>query len=311
MDLKIIDGRRDIGLAMTIASAVAMGLVVCIHLPTLPKGGVLEWGVPWFFFASGFWFARSRRTVLENIKIRVKSLLLPYYLWNVIWFPILFIFNWVGWRYFGAKRVVDGSVECIVRCMGLSPFAWPALVPTWFLRALFATVVVVGLLDWTFRQIVPMGKMFLKASVSRWLVCLLCLVMYWMWCLLGSKETLLHSFFVFGLPLGGCAWFSMGMVIREVMCAVNEKEESVALSDERSRKWREGIHRQIMPVYLIHVPVILLVGWLCKAFHCYGMLETIGGDVVMWFVSVGGAIVIGEFMRRRCPQCARLLLGGR
>ena len=240
----------------------------------------------------------------------MKSLLLPYYLWNVLWFPILFIFNWIGWRYFGANRVVDGSIECIVRCMGLSPFDWPALVPTWFLRALFAAVVVVGLADRACRQIMSTEHMFLKVPVSRWLVCLLCWMMYLAWLLLDHKETLLHSFLVFGLPLGGCAWFSMGMVVGEIMHSATDEGENVVSSGERNRKWIACIRRQIMPVYLIHVPVILFVEWGCKAFHVYDRMETIAGDVMMWFVSVGGAIVIGEFMRRLCPRFARLLLGG-
>lgn len=41
---------------MTILSAVALGMVVALHVPTLPKHWLLDLAVPWFFFASGFWF---------------------------------------------------------------------------------------------------------------------------------------------------------------------------------------------------------------------------------------------------------------
>lgn len=80
--------------------------------------------------------------------MRVRTLLVPYYLWNFIWFPILFFFNWIGWRYFGAERVVDGSVMCVLRCLGLSIIGPPALVPTWYLRALFVAVSIISCLDY-------------------------------------------------------------------------------------------------------------------------------------------------------------------
>ena len=62
---------------------------------------------------------------------RVRSLLVPYFLWNLIWFPVLFLSNWIGWKYFGAERVVDGSVDSIVRCLGFSPWRWPARARGW------------------------------------------------------------------------------------------------------------------------------------------------------------------------------------
>ena len=129
---------------MTGLSAVALGLVVAHHVPSLPQGGILGFGVPWFFFASGFWMMKEDFDWSGEVCKRVKNLLIPYYLWNVVWFPILFGCNWIGWRYCGANRVVDGSWECVIRCLGLSPWQWPALVPTWFLRALFVVVLVVG-----------------------------------------------------------------------------------------------------------------------------------------------------------------------
>ena len=300
-----------VGLVMAIASAVAMALVVCNHLPTSPRGGVIEWGVPWFFFASGFWFANSQKSMMENVRVRIKSLLLPYYAWNVIWFPILFFFNWVGWRYFGATRIVDGSITCVIRCLGLSPFAWPALVPTWFLRSLFVAVVVVGSLNNVLRRTLRAKNKFLGVDVSRLIVCSLCCGAYWTWHALGPKEQLLQSLFVFGIPLSGCAWFAVGMVMEEIVHSLTGTAGVGFPVNERSRKWSECIRRQIVPVYLIHVPVILFVGWVFKAFHCYHALETTTGDVVMWVVGVIGAIATGELMRRKIPRVAKMLFGGR
>lgn len=302
---------RNVGLAMSIASIIAMALVVCNHLPTPPKWYVIRWGVLWFFFASGFWFANSRKSLAENVSARVKSLLVPYYAWNVIWFPIIFVFNWVGWRYFGVNRVVDGSAESVVRCLGLSPFAWPALVPTWFLRALFVVVVIVGSLDNVLRRAAFGRNRLMGIDISRLVVCSLCCGVYWAWHILESKERLLQLLFVFGIPLSGCAWFAVGMVIEGIVHSASVASRCDLARCERSRRLSECIRRHIIPVYLIHVPVILFVEWGFRAFHCYNVLETNMGNAVMWGVGVIGAISVGELMRRKTPCVAEFLFGGR
>ena len=43
-----------------------------------------ETGVPAFFFISGLWFFYSKKTYIEKIRNRIKSLLVPYLLWNTI-----------------------------------------------------------------------------------------------------------------------------------------------------------------------------------------------------------------------------------
>lgn len=288
----------------TVLGAVAMGFVVCLHVPTLPQYWLLDCGVPWFFFASGYWYAQSTWPYAANVRVRVRSLLVPYYLWNLLWFPVLFICNWIGWRYCGANRVVDGSWECVVRCLGFSPFAWPALVPTWFLRALFVVVVLVGGMEKSLEWVLKGGN---RAVWRRGVVCLVCWGVCWADWMWGSKEGLWRGFFSFGLPLLGCACFATGMMISSIV----GPDRGLVDSGGRWKLLCQRIRRHMMPVYLIHVIIIIGFGWVAKALHRFDVLETTAGDVAMWFAGIGGSMIVGELMRRLFPRASAVLFGGR
>lgn len=281
-------------------SAIALGLVVCLHLPSLPKCGVLKFAVPWFFFASGFWYGRRPRRWRDEMGKRVRSLLVPYFLWNLIWFPVLFSCNWIGWRYFGAERVVDGSVDSIVRCLGFSPWRWPALVPTWFLRALFVVVAIVGGV-WSCcasaRKIGRYGEVVCRIVVACVLSVIVLSVNSW-----RPDGHVWKGSFEYGVPLHGMACFAIGGVV-------------ALASDGDDDRTSDGVwallRRQMMPVYLLHAIVIMFCGWFAKGLGCFNYLVTPWGNVAMWFVAVLGAILLGWTMRRFIPHVARILLGGR
>ena len=283
-------------MVMTVVSLLALGTVVCLHLPSLPRHWMLDWAVPWFFFASGFWYARSAKPYGEQVRARVKSLLVPYCLWNLAWFPILFAANWLGTRYCGASRVVDGSAACVFRCLGLNPCAWPALVPTWFLRALFAVVVVVGGVE----RLLAFGVR--RAAAVRLVVCGFFWGVYMTCDLWMPAGEAWRGFFSFGLPHFGCAWFATGLALAEVTRGHGQAP---------SAPWIRAARRQMMPVYLLHAPVIVTLGWGAKALHRFDLLTTAIGDAVMWVVGVGGAVVLGEALRRAAPRLAVVLFGGR
>lgn len=282
---------------MMIGSAVALGLVMCLHLPTLPKHWLLDLGVPWFFFASGFWFAASGKGFGEKMRDRVRSLLVPYFLWNLIWFPLLFACNWLGWRFCGATRAVDGSWPCLVRCLGLSPFAWPALVPTWFLRALFAVAAVVG-------GLVAVGPRR-RSAVWQAAVCAVAWGVCWAVMRRFPEGTMWHGFFVFGLSLPGCAWFATGMCAHAALRFAGVAEGGAA------PEWVRLLRRQLMPVYVLHAAVIVAVGRVAKTLGLFGYLATAAGDVAMWFVGIAGSVAIGAALRRHAPRTAKILFGGR
>lgn len=279
----------------TSISCLALAMVVCLHLPSFPKHWLLDCAVPWFFLASGYWYSRSSKSFGENVRERVRSLIVPYYLWNILWFPILFSVHWIGLRYCGMDRAVDGSLSCVLRCLGLSPFAWPALVPTWYLRALFVTVVMVGGVERLIRRVC--GE-----TAGRVLTCALfagaCLTQH-LW---APEGRFWDGFLVYGLPVYGCAWFAVGMLLGRFMRRLPDARQSPASA---------FLRRQMMPVYLLHAPVLIVCGWVARALHCYDRLTTPVAGIVLWIVAVISAMLLGEALRRLAPRSAACLFGGR
>ena len=291
-------------LVIPIGGVFAMGCVVAHHVPSLPNGGILQFGVPWFFFVSGFWMGfkfldydgNAADIWKQECARRVRTLIVPYFLWNLIWFPVLFVANWLGWRYCGAERIVDGSTDCIVRCLGLSMWQWPALVPTWFLRSLFVASVIVGGV-WALlgvgRRFGVKGRIVVAAAV------------FWgLWFLMekiGPSGIWWEGFFCFGIPVFGMACFSTGGVIASFLR--NRPESGCA--------WASFIRRQMMPVYLLHVPVILMISWIARAVGVYQYLIDVKGCVLLGGIGVIGAIVVGKMMRLFLPKVTYVLFGGR
>jgi len=288
-------------LAITLASVVALALVVGLHVPSLPNHWLLHCGVPWFFFASGWWLVRPFRSSENGMAVwraevsrRVKSLLVPYFIMNLAWFPILFAFNWVGWKYCGAHRVVDGSMDCVLRCLGLSCWQWPALVPTWFLRALFVAVALVGLC-WT-RLAKTRARLALVAA-AFWAIELTKA----QWCPATPFCTGLTDF---GIPTNGMAMLATGGLAQSFLSSdlpVGEFWSKVATT----------IRRHLMPVYLLHVVVMLFCQWGAKASGKFDLLLTPVGNVATGVVGVVGAIALGELFRRKAPRLASIVFGGR
>lgn len=292
---------------ITIIGVFAMGCVVAHHVPLLPNGGILKFGVPWFFFASGFWmggkFLAAGIDVMEiwnrEIKKRFRTLLLPYFIWNMMWFPVLFAANWIGWRYCGVERIVDGSADSIIRYLGFSIWRMPALVPTWFLRSLFVACVIVGLV-WT-----GFGKCG-NSGRSTWIVrMVMAAVVFWAIEFTLEKYDPVgvwwKGFLCFGIPVYGMACFATGGAVAAMMRSRPESGGGIV----------SMIRRQMMPVFLLHVPVILMISWILRALGKMVFLADPLANVFLGIVGVTGAIAIGEMMRAFMPRVTYVLFGGR
>ena len=71
------------------------------------------------------------------------------------------------------------------------------------------------------------------------------------------------------------------------------------------------IRRQMMPVFLLHVPVILMISWILRALGKMVFLADPLANVFLGIVGVTGAIAIGEMMRAFMPRVTYVLFGGR
>ena len=63
----------------------------------------------------------------------------------------------------------------------------------------------------------------------------------------------------------------------------------------------------MMPVYLLHAPVLIVCGWAARALHCHDRLTTPAAGIVLWLAAVLISAHLGKSLRRHTP----ILLGHR
>lgn len=139
--------REEISNKVANISLVAACLVACIHYREyVLQGGtsglafwkwfpgpILKTAVPFFFVAAGYWLvghADESHWWRRAICARVRSLMVPFLILNIIWFLL---------------TTSDWSFDAWVRAVGLERHEYPALPQLWFVLRLFGLVIVAPL----------------------------------------------------------------------------------------------------------------------------------------------------------------------
>ena len=289
---------------------LAVCLVVTIHLPYgegsvlegVLKRGVARAAVPWFFFASGFWLVgrTAETTGLKAMWLpRVRTLLVPFFVANVLWFVWAWAFNRVGVAYFSATPVFGWTLPCVVRGFGLDPTVWSALVPTWYLRTLFLFVPLV----WLLARLLAFGR---EARTWELAARSVVLVMLLSVCWMAGRvpQGTVRAVIDHTLPGWGLAYMGGGLLVRR-WCAVD------GMASSKSAGWRAVLTRNTFAIYLLHVPVMLTASYVLRPLGLWGWTGTDWGCALLVPALVGLSIATAELLRRRCPAFAGLLFGGR
>ena len=285
-------------------------LVVTIHLPYgegswlegVLKHGIARVAVPWFFFASGFWLV-GRSGAAAGLKQmwwqRVRTLLVPFAVANVLWFVWAWTFNRVGVAYFNATPVFDWSFPCVAKGLGFDLSKWPALVPTWYLRTLFLFVP----LGWLLARMLAFGRgTGTWELVARSVLAVALLGGCWAVC--GMARGTVRAVLDHTLPAWGLVCLGGGLLVRR-WCAAG------VVPTERPSGWRAVLTRNVFAVYLLHVPILLTASYVLRPLGLWGWTGTDWGCALLLPVLVGASIAVAEWLRRRCPAFAGVLLGGR
>lgn len=130
--------------AVTINGMQIEGGGICYHaLGNLISRGLARIAVPLFFFMSGYlYFKESSLSVTlyrKKTKTRVKSLLIPYLLWNVWVLVFMFGYQWIGAKVgfeFSGKLIRDFTAADFVRSFWDRGSGYPICFQLWFLRDL-------------------------------------------------------------------------------------------------------------------------------------------------------------------------------
>lgn len=340
---------RDVSNKLASMSLLGAIFVVFIHIWTPTPPGSFAWwlysltsmrkmAVPLFFLISGFllaghvsdedWWKR------ENSK-RVKSLLIPYVLWSVLWMLFL-VFRQLLGNYVQGHPLLDGVLLIVTdhRFLGLDLFSHPQMVPLWYVRALIILVFFSPVVVW-----------LLKRCPRRFLCCaFLCAIFDR--CAGGTYFYLIGSTF----SISYLFYFAFGMALRTGVIKVPGKDFSfpaaiiaVAVwglvqvitcqagfeqSSAQTRFWLRRLEvlecmcwmylawriipSRPLPRYLAGMAFpIYLVHWFVLAVWQRDAVATVLGFSLTCIVGIGVSVVLCAILKCCLPKFSGVLFGGR
>ena len=131
-----------------------------------------ETGVPGFFFISGYLFFVSNKDYKQKLRTRIHTLLMPYFLWNVIMLSAYLITYMIGYpQEINNRSLYDYTLSDYLRLF------WdrgsydngnfvPLLCPLWYIRNLFIVAVLSPILYYLIKYL---RELFIFALAIWWL----------------------------------------------------------------------------------------------------------------------------------------------
>ncbi len=117
------------------AKGIGIILVVWAHALGPFSDYINSFHMPYFFFISGMLY-KGDRNITRYAKSKVKSLLLPFWVYNLMVYPVFFVLHY--WKQWSAVVFIRDIIEIIIT-IDKSPF----LGATWFLASLFWISVII------------------------------------------------------------------------------------------------------------------------------------------------------------------------
>ena len=277
--------------------------------------GIARLAVPIFFFISGFLFFQkvsslSLELYRNKIKKRVRTLLVPYLLWNGILLVALIGLYFVGYPYSVMKN--GFSCEVLFKTF-VGSFhetgAFPLIYPLWFIRDLFC-VCLISPLIYECIKILRLIFVFILGTV--WI--------------LGGEIPILGYYM---MSMSALFFFSLGSYFSLLNLSVSEivhLHNLAILSGIIFVLWGTEYllsHKNIAPipflssatffVFAIHEPILLsTIRKLCLRIIPVINTYTL---VISYFISIGITTVVAlgiyAVLRRICPKVLAVLNGGR
>ncbi len=326
-------------------------LVVAIYTRGCDIPGTLDWyirqmcaagisliGVPFFFIASGFFLAGhmiSPGWWGQACKKRVKTLLIPFFLWQIIFFlcnaPLILTANILAGE--ALSRNFPTTFPQILDTIGLLPTGLPPMKVLWFVRCLLIFVLLSPCLFAVLRK----GKVYALLMMA---------LFYGIYAFTGPYLGWVGFFSISGL-----FFFTLGIFLRFhpisiklpswvtvptfVLCLLAYLMSAFSKAGVEliplpkhilitlplliwivwqwvpSKPWNRAITSCAFPIYLLHIFILGRFNLLFENIAVLSFLKHWYGYFIMWFIAVVGSIGITLLMRRWFPKTSDLLFGGR
>ena len=163
--------QKDVSILISILRIILLFPVIAIHSPH-NNSAITEWfiafvaraAVPMFFIISGFLFANSKTRFAENVKKRVYTLLIPFFLWMFV--GLIFMECKIALGLASSENVY-ANASVLEKVMMASGFfdSFPVLDgPMWYIRNLFCACCLFPIVV----------KILRSVPLSFMAICLLC-----------------------------------------------------------------------------------------------------------------------------------------
>lgn len=320
-------------------------LVVSIHVGltgdkfTLPwifkefiAEGIARIAVPFFFCVAGYFVARkytdSPNKVMTwrvEIQKRIKTLAVPYWIWNLLYAPLLIGLAIVS--DIAAGRVIRHIdwLSVVLRCSGLDLVNSPLLYPLWFIRNLLVLILVSP-------AILAVAEKFPKFMI------VFVYVAHIVFELFGIELPSIISlqglvYFMSGLVLGAggirvAPWLRsrlMGFVLLAIGVAELLLSKILELPSSSLTiiipfllagmwclmsvsRWDHRLVSLAFPIYLMHPFVLLALQYL---WHLTAHLPTALVFLFRWIMAIFISCIFAWLLKKQCPNFARVAFGGR
>ena len=222
--------------------------------------GLCTFAVPWFFFASGYFFAghlEEKGWWLRSIRSRLRTLLLPYVVWCSLY--ACFAAGIEVCRSLEVGRAAMAGMSWrwfIVQGLGLDVSHHPLLVPLWYVRSLLIIVLLSPALVWALRR----GRWWIPAAIiPPYVYC----------CGLHDRYAMPWFLFYSTISLAGWLYFSIGVLARrehwaEKKCCVPTWvcwATALAVICAGRMALFYGMPRVAWSSWLMGIPPLLLAVW--------------------------------------------------
>lgn len=351
--------QRDVSNKFKWMGLLAALMVVAIHVYPQPDGwgtpawwvksllsdGICRMAVPFFFLASGYFLAGHVEETNwwgREVHKRIKSLVLPLFIWNGLWFMCCYgtilAANLLAGRELTTN--MNLSINIWTKLLSIDPCDQPLLGVLWFLRALFL-VIVLSPIILLFLQNRRRAIVFLSAVSIVYATFCPDYEFERTMCFVCMKEGFVSVFAIF--------YFSIGMLFRLQHIDLQKSSRKgvvllwgavVVVLAVRQILWlymgpHEGfayfglILRPLLivgfwsicpscdfpnilaglafPIYLIHMISLFFMGVL----HVRPPTDTAWGYVLCAFLNMFFAMCISIALKKNFPRLAGVLFGGR